>query len=418
MKKDFVLPQYGERSLVEVPNTILSLFGVTTGRPILPDELYLANATGAKKVVLFFVDGLGFNQMSGLKDKIQLFDLLDRHGLVNPITTVFPSTTAAGLVTAHSGLTPQEHGLFEWSLFFEELDMVIETIPFKPYKTNQSDTLLASGGKPSMLYDGETVYEKLAHHGVPSFVFTKKGYASSAFSTATLRGSNVVPFSRGSDLMVRLRTMLREIKTPAYFFVYWDQVDATEHEFGPFSREHIAELNYFSYLITDEFLWKLNKKDAKDTCIFLTADHGQVKVESQNILQLDDYIDMDHYMLKNKLGLTIVPVGSARDVFLFVEQEKLDEAMKILTDKLSEKAMVIPIWEAIKQGLFGNGEPKEKFLRRSGNILILPHRHGLLVSKSYRKDLSKLSGTHGGLSSEEMIIPFCSARLSDLVLAV
>ena len=67
--------------------------------------------------------------------------------------------------------------------------------------------------------------------------------------------------------------------------------------------------------------------------------------------------------------------------------------------------------DAVAHRLFGMGEPTERFLSRIGNVLIIPTEDNLIWHREYRKDPAKLKGTHGGLSLEELLIPFGAARL-------
>jgi len=64
--------------------------------------------------------------------KYSFFKKLAEKGLYNPIRSVFPSTTAAAISTINSGLSPIEHGLQEWYLYFQELNAILESLPFEP----------------------------------------------------------------------------------------------------------------------------------------------------------------------------------------------------------------------------------------------------------------------------------------------
>lgn len=147
----FLYPYYGKYSIVELTQSILSVFGIESERPTLPFPLLMGEPV--KHVVLFFVDGLGFNHLSEQADFQPFFGLLRERADIYPLTTVFPSTTPAALTTFHTGLTPEEHGLPEWTTYFEEIDQLVETLPFRQHLTHGHDTLLEKGARPEMLYD-------------------------------------------------------------------------------------------------------------------------------------------------------------------------------------------------------------------------------------------------------------------------
>lgn len=414
-KGQFVYPFYGRYSIAEIVPTILSIFGLPTDRPPLPPEFYQAKSEDAKKVVLFFLDGLGYEQLVKYHAKLPFFDRLVRRGEVYPLTSVFPSTTAAALTTISTGLTPEEHGLPEWCVYFEEVDMLIETLPFRPLKQEARDSLLLMGGRPEMLYDaGPTIYEKLRAAKIKSFVFNHEEYAHGVYSTVSGKGAETVPYLSGTDLMVKLRKLLRTVAGPAYFFVYWSSIDAVEHNFGPHTDEHLAELSFFSHLAMAELLHKLDPETAKDTLLIVAADHGQVRVRPEESVYLESYPSVTANFQKGKGGQPITPTGSPRDVFLFIEPPKIDETLTILKRELSSRVEAITIEEAIKSGLFGVGTPTEKFLRRIGNLLILPYRDDTVWYNHVPEMPFKFLGHHGGLSEEEMIVPLAISRLTDL----
>jgi hypothetical protein len=108
-----LVPDYRGYCLTNVPNTIFSVFGLDDGGRGLPgDALGATETSGTENVVLLLLDGLGYREWRK-HEKDGFIGALSRKGHVRPISTVFPSTTAAALTTISTGLTPQEHGLPE-----------------------------------------------------------------------------------------------------------------------------------------------------------------------------------------------------------------------------------------------------------------------------------------------------------------
>jgi hypothetical protein len=85
-----------------------------------------------------------------------------------------------------------------------------------------------------------------------------------------------------------------------------------------------------------------------------------------------------------------------------------------LSKRLRNKATVLSIDEALKQGLFGLGKPHQQFRNRVGDLLILPHRDSLIWYEHLKGRKFDLRGMHGGLTADEMLIPLAVARLSAL----
>src|SRR6185295_6431189 len=164
--------------------TIESMFGLVPDRPVFPREMW-AGRDRRRRVVLLLLDGFAFAHFLRYHRQHRFFSRIAERGDVHPLTSVFPSTTPAALTTLHTGLTPQEHGLPEWTVYFDELGTIVETRPFRAHGTPGRDTLLQSGGQPRMLYEGDTIYTRLATSGIPSFVFQFHAYVDGAYSRAT-----------------------------------------------------------------------------------------------------------------------------------------------------------------------------------------------------------------------------------------
>lgn len=415
-REEFIYPRYENYCFSNIPSAILYLLGLRKTSP-LSGILDKAGVTpvNSNKVILFLIDGFGYKQWLKYAEKFEFLKRFTENGVVAPVTTVFPSTTAATLTTIHSGLTPQEHGLPEWWVYFDELDKIIVTLPFTPIGEKGRDKLLDSGVNPKILFVGKTIYEVLAESEIPSFTFIRDTYAGSAYSKTVHKGSETISFVNSSDLLVNLRKKITETLTPAYFYVYWDAIDSIAHTYGPHTEQYLAELNGFFYLLQEEFVQKLEKGFADIISILITADHGQVNVDPKQTIYLNQYSEVVDNFQIGPSGNKILPWGSVRDVFLAVKSEKLNEVFEFLTKILQGKATVMKIEKALEEGLFGKGNLHKKFRSRVGNILILPHGNSTVWYEHFKDEKFSLLGMHGGLSSDEMLIPFAVAKGSQLL---
>ncbi|HEX8591548.1 MAG TPA: nucleotide pyrophosphatase/phosphodiesterase family protein [Candidatus Paceibacterota bacterium] len=410
-KRDtFLYPWYGKYSIAELPPSIMLAFGMPTTRPHFPFSI--SDGT-PKKVLFFFVDGLGFDHFVEHEKTLPLFNRLAERGEVYPITSTFPATTPAALTTIHTNRTPQEHGLPEWTLYFEELGQRIESLPFRPHLTHEREALLNTGGKPEMLYDGPTFYEELGAGGVRSYTFIKKDYSGSTYNRMTQRGSIERPYASPGELAANMAKTLKEESGPAYLFAYWDRVDGVQHAFGPGSPEHRTALEELSEFILTDFVPQLTPESARDTIFLICSDHGQAPIADENIIYLDDYLYLKGSYRINPAKESILPTGSPHDVFLYIEKDKLDETYEYLKKELEGRVEVLYMDDAIKRGLFGLYEPSARFRARVGDLLLLP-REGLHVWYRYVPYFG-MKGMHGGLSEREMLVPLAVAELSELI---
>lgn len=413
-REDFLRPDYGRYSLAEVPTTIESLFGLTSERPTLPERIW-QRYQGVRRVVCLLVDGFGLDQYLEHRASMPTLQRIESAGEVHALTSVFPSTTPAALTTMHTGLTPQEHGLPEWTVWFEEIDAIIETLPFRELLTPGRDTLLKAGGRPEMLYDGETVYQRLAQAGIESSVFSFHEYAHSAYSRATQKGARPIPYVNILDLMQKLVDHIEGNRGPGYDFVYWGAIDSALHEFGPGSREHIAALRLFFEEATKELFERLSKDAAKDVLLVMLADHGHAKVDLSRVVYLNRFPELERHYARQTSGDPILPTGGPNDVFLFIEPGQVAETIRLLNAELGDRAIVLETENAVQQGLFGINDATAKFRRRIGDLLIVP-RKGYHVWYEFRPNSPFLQlGCHGGLTDAEMLVPLAMCPLEALV---
>ena len=119
---------------------------------------------------------------------------------------------------------------------------------------------------------------------------------------------------------------------------------------------------------------------------------------------------MERFIKTNRNGDLIVPAGSARDMFLYVKDDLLDEAQAFLSSRLAGKAEVVKSTWLMENGYFGP-RVSPQFLARVGNLVILPHRYESVWWYEKDKFEQRFYGHHGGLTPQEMEIPFLAIEI-------
>ncbi|MGH2509614.1 MAG: alkaline phosphatase family protein, partial [Ktedonobacteraceae bacterium] len=142
------------------------------------------------------------------------------------------------------------------------------------------------------------------------------------------------------------------------------------------------------------------------TLLILTADHGQIEVSPATTFYLNrEMPEILRYLRTNGQGKPLAPAGAARDMFLHVKDELLDEAIALLQQRLGSRAEVYRTTDLIAQNLFGSTTPSSTFLARVGNVVILPAPHETVWWFEDGSFSMHFQGHHGGLTPEEMEIP-------------
>ncbi len=407
----FVYPNYDGGSLLNVPSTILSLFGQKPLKKLLPGKMY-SGAEGAEKIILFVIDGFGHNLFQKEAVNFPFFRKLADDKFYNSITSVFPSTTAASLGTLHSGLSTPEHGLPEWYVYFKEVDCVLQSLPFSPVIPEDLEKSINPAA--DILFNQKTIYQILGAAGVETYSFYLNWYADSLYSKTSLVGSNRLSYVTLADYMVQLRKLIDKIPGKAFIYAYWGGIDTAEHKFGPWSEEVKAEIGLLSHMLQTEFVEKIDPKTASKVAIMITADHGQIAVDPAKAIYLDEIPGFIEKLKVSPNGKIIPPSGGSRDVFLNVGETELENMIVLLEKALKGKATIIKTDRAVRDGLFGDGVPTQRFLDRVGNLLILAHDSHAIWYHFGPDIVFKHRGIHGGLSGDEMLIPFICANLKTL----
>ena len=100
MVDELVLPDYGGACIANIVPALL-------GPPDETPAWMPAEVPGAHQVVLFVVDGLGWEQLQTRRDLTPTLAAMSG----GPVTTVAPSTTSTALTSLTTGLPPGEHGV-------------------------------------------------------------------------------------------------------------------------------------------------------------------------------------------------------------------------------------------------------------------------------------------------------------------
>lgn len=409
-----IVPGYDGYSIANVPNSISELLvSRRAGKPL--DPLYEIDNSlgGAKKIVLFYIDGISYYTAISMAEDSAFFQRLSRNGRISPATAVFPSTTAASCTSLNTGIPPVEHGLIEWQMYFHETGAYMYTLPFKPVTKHYSSR--AKQLDPASLFDGRTLFDLLAENGTRAYALLNRNISPGKYSQLLFSKGEVVTYSQISDCMVQLRNLLESHEESMFIYVYLESADSSGHIYGPDSEMYMAEIANISRTIDSELLGKIRNKTAQETGIIVTSDHGQIQTDPENTIYIDS-INGIWNSFESHLGEHVPPSGSPRDLFLHAEETRIEEVQSRLADFLGPAAEVITVSDGVKMGFFGSpSSTNSTFMRRAGNLLVLPKSHNTVWFRMNGMSGLNLKGLHGGMTREEMIVPLCTGNLSELI---
>ena len=403
---DLIYPDYEGRSLLNVPASICRWLGAPTlGAKPLVSQFTQTLENKYQNVILILIDALSLERLTTLVNagSLPVWGKLAEKGILAPLTSITPSTTASALTSLWTGTGAAEHGIVGYEIWMKEYGMVVNAILHAPISF-QGDvgSLRKAGFDPETFIEPTLLGTHLTNHGIQVYAFQHHSITRSGLSRILLQDVTVNPFRTQSDLWVNARNVLENNPNGRkYIWIYWGEVDYLSHNYGPDDERTIGELAIFSTSFKELFLDRLKPEIRRDTLLILMADHGQIKTQPD-----------PHYDLRNHPNLVrrlhMMPTGENRLAYLFLRPGQGEAAREYIERTWpGQFSFLDPIF-AVESGLFGPGKLHSRLYDRLGDLIVVSKSEAFLWWSS-KPD--HLKGRHGGLSADEMLIPFLAAGL-------
>jgi len=355
-----VLPDYDGPCIT---NVVPSLLTTPDDAPDwLPEP-----AVGARQVVLFVVDGLGWEQ---LQARLSLTPTLAAM-VGGPITTVVPSTTATALTSLTTGLPPGEHGVVGYRMAVH--GEVLNVLRWSTAAGDARQSIPPSKLQPTPPFLGER----------PPVV-TRAEYRQSGFTGAHLDPARYWGYRTLSTMVTEVDRLLRS--SEPFVYAYYDGLDKVAHEYG-LGEHYDAELVW-----VDHTVGRLVDVLPPGAALVITADHGQVEVGA-NVLPLADEV----------LELCSMQSGEGRFRWLHARPGRAAELLEAARAHHGDDAWVVSRNQVVDERWLGP-VVTEAAASRLGDVAVVAKRdvafHDPLDTGPY-----ELVGRHGSVTSAEMLVP-------------
>jgi hypothetical protein len=403
---EFISPHYDGLSILNLASGICQLLGVPEIQPRSLNPTLLAPfGDEIRRVILVLIDALAFHRLQRwLADgTAPIWGSMLDNGVLAPLTSAVPSTTSTCLPTIWSGLSPAEHGMIGYELWLKEYGVVANMIRHTPFMIGRpGGSLEMAGFQPELALSTLTLGTHLREQGIPAYAFQPYDIVSSGLSRMFLKDVAIQPYGTSSDLWISMRNHLEEIADErAFIWAYWSELDFNGHNYGPDHERCVAEFANFSASFEQHFLSQLSPKARDGTLLILTADHGQIHTAK----------DM-HYDLKSHPNLArrlhINPTGENRILYFFIRPGQTEAVSEYLDRTFMHQFLQLNPAFAAEAGLFGPGTPSPRLGERTGDLIALAKSNAYLW---WGEKPNPIYGRHGGLSAEEMLVPFLAVRL-------
>lgn len=402
-----VVPDYGGSTIANLPATIAACFGISS--PYLPPlraALWepLLETGDVRHVVLVLIDGMG---QKLIEHCAQDTAWLAQEALVaGHITSVFPSTTVNALSCLWTGAGPAQHGLVGLELFFPGLGVMGQMLALSPSFARYPDALVSAGLEPESFLATAGFAELLAQEQIETYAVKHYSLVDSSLSKMHSRGvTKSVGIVTAADQMWQVRALL-EANADKRLFVssYWAAVDTLSHIYGYDHEAVAAELRAYLHLLRTELLEKLDPDARAATVVIVTADHGQIKTPLEKRIFIEDHAALHRNLLMR-------PAGEPHAAYLYAKQGRKEAIIDVVNRDLAHAAIALDAQVALEAELLGPVPEGDVVRQRLGDVVVTMRDGYSLLSRDGEAFLATFLGRHGGLTQDEMNVPYYAFRL-------
>lgn len=370
---DIFLPNYKDGSIVNLVSSIKKSFGQKSQY----EPLKLLNNIDSKTILLFMVDGLGYDYVEKNK-KSFLFK-----NLKGSITSVFPSSTAPCVTSFFTGVPPSVHGITGWYMYSKEIGTTTMSLP---YVTRLGRIPASYKIKSRKFFQHKSMFDK-----INSYVLLPEELAVSDFNKALCRKAKLIGYNGIGDFFKKIQKIMKRDLCKKYIYAYWPDFDMLCHVYGKKSKQSSKNFNKL-----DKELSKFSKT-LKDTIVIVTADHGHIDTEANKTILLNKHPKLIE-TLERPLS------GEPRAAYCYVKEGKEKIFEKYVKKNFSHACHIYKSHKLAGKGWFGLN-PSKQFLERIGNYILVMKENYIIKDIIIGEVDRKIIGNHGGVSKEEMFVP-------------
>lgn len=356
-------PDYSN-SLVSLACSILKHFGAQALHTTLP-ALDVLLEKQYKNVVVMIFDGMGSDALSY---HLPEDSFLRRH-CTSDISSVFPPTTTAAVTSVESGLTPVEHGWLGWSLYFSEIDKIVNALTNTVEGTNIQAAAYHVAGK---YLPYKNVIDKINEAG------QAKAFSVSPFGTNRVH--------QHDELYQTVKSLCRQ-DGRKYIYSYWFEPDSTMHDKGCYSSQARNWIIAINNKVEDLCL------GLEDTLVIVTADHGHCNLRYEII---SEHPEIEN-MMERPLSVECRAAG------FYIKPMYMDLFPSAFHEAFGDNFLLLTRQELIDRKLLGSGTAHPKINELAGDYMAIAVSDvGIVQHHGSNRFLSH----HAGMTEQEMSIPF------------
>lgn len=289
-----------------------------------------------------------------------------------------------------------------YELWLREYGVLVEMLGVRPV-FGAAESLMEWGFVPEAFLARPGLGELWARAGIRSTAFVPVRYTRSTLTRTCYRGfTHILGYTDVADMWSEACQALHdEVGERNAYFIYWGGIDAAIHRHGTGGGFWQAELQAVAHAFEKQFLSFCAASPKEGTLLVVLADHGFV----DSPVEAAHDVDTDRTFRRRML----VPFsGESRAAYLHALDAGSERTLQEVREALGPNFVVHHSQDVIDAGLFGSGEPAPESRARLGHLYALARGLHYLDRQGKR---FKIRGRHGGLSPDEMLVPWLAVRL-------
>jgi hypothetical protein len=379
------LPRYGEASLADLVPSLLAALDV-------PGMVNPLGIEPLRRVCLLVADGLGWEALLAARSWAPALGAAAERG--RPLTTGFPSTTAASLCSIGTGRPPGEHGMVGYTIALPGMERAFNCLRWSPYGIGATKDL-RDRVPPETLQPLETAFERAARDGVAVHLVGQREFAKSGFTRAALRGGDYHGVHSIGDQVASVTRALGDGRR-SFVYAYDPTLDRTGHVCGVASEAWRLQLAHVDLLVR-----QLLERLPRDAALVVTGDHGMVDLRPSQRIDVADEPEL-------AVGTRLLG-GEARARHVYARSGAAGDVLATWRALLGHSMWVLSREEAIEVGWFGP-RLSDHVRPRIGDVVAAAFGPIGVVHREVDPTQARLTGHHGSLTSAELLVPYLELR--------
>jgi len=379
-------PDASDPNFIDLVRAVAALAGVDDIERSPNSEAMSAVIGQPEHLVFVLADGLGTHF---IEDELGAESWLAQH-LVQPIRSVYPSTTSAAITSLATGCWPGTHSVAGWWNYLPQLGEPIVVLPF----LRLSDGARLDTSTDLTVADAIPLPPLMQRMTRDAALFQPRAIVDSAYSTYLGGNAERIPYGNLSEAVSGIARRIRSAARPTHTYWYIPNVDHQAHEHGcqsPQVRTALLEVDRAVASLASQL-------EGSSSRIVLTADHGHVDAGTKIPLAADDPL-CDY--------LRSAPSGDMRISFFHVRSGEFDAFEDEFRSRFGEHFVLLTTDQFDELRLLGPDPLAEETRRRVGDYTAIALDASVFrYTGGFDEDrFMRQYSHHSGLSAREMTVP-------------